>query len=349
MIWLNIEVSTLHSLEFIGSEPVNRATWLCLFGYCCAQENGGVIKDCRQWKSRLWEQTCGVTQDEVHSESMLWTWEGNDLRVWKYPSAREAEIRAKRAGGYAGGKASGRARRKASREASNEAELQAPGEAELQAELQPSREAMPEALLERKGREGKGMEEYTREDMRVRVENEKWLALAQTPPSCAEEQEPHIPSEDEVVEFGKGVAALPESYCRHYHAKKTECQSWVTPHGRLVLWKREIVRWWSTDRATWGSRIASGTSGGIQTPSDGSNAATEPARQQSQPVWAQVRSVKEALTIIGEKLQAITLPPECIDPDGYKAALAKRAPLLQQRRELKAKLDQLQMQQASEV
>lgn len=57
----------------------------------------------------------------------------------------------------------------------------------------------------------------------------------------------HFPSVEEVVEFGKGPAAIPEKYCRDYHSKKTEKHTWEC-NGKLVLWKKEIVRWFSGDR-----------------------------------------------------------------------------------------------------
>lgn len=103
MKWFNVEISSLHAPEYIGSDPVHRATWLNLSAYCCEQENGGRIANCRDWKSRMWEQLCGVTLDEVSASSRLWSWEGQDLIVWRYPIDREVEIQAKRSGAKAGG------------------------------------------------------------------------------------------------------------------------------------------------------------------------------------------------------------------------------------------------------
>jgi len=134
MRWLNIEISTLRSPAFVGAEPVERATWLSLLAYCADQENGGVIRRCREWKDRQWQQTCGITLLEAQLQAELWTWSGDDLRVEFYPEAKEAEIRAKRLAGASGGKASGEARR----------------EAVLQAQLQGD--------LERKGKERNGKE-----------------------------------------------------------------------------------------------------------------------------------------------------------------------------------------------
>lgn len=143
MKWLNIEVAMLRSPEYVGSEPVARATWLNLLAYCADQENGGVIKGCKGWKDRQWQQTCGITRDEAMLqgmlegvlEAMIWRWVGDDLHVWGYPKTSEAALKAKRKGGAKGGKASARAT--------------------SQAMLQGMLEGMHEGVLERKGK-GKG-------------------------------------------------------------------------------------------------------------------------------------------------------------------------------------------------
>jgi len=54
MNWLNIELKTLRSIEFLGSDPIQRATWLCLMAYCADQENGGRIKDVSKWMVDRW-------------------------------------------------------------------------------------------------------------------------------------------------------------------------------------------------------------------------------------------------------------------------------------------------------
>ncbi len=142
MKWLNIEVATLRGPHYVGAEPVERATWLSLLGYCADQENGGVIRDCREWADRQWQQTCGVMRQEVNLTSFLYQWNGNDMVVKYYPVDAEVALAAKRAGGHRGGKQSGKVRRSRS-----EAML----EGMLPAEV--------EAPLERKGKgKGKGKE-----------------------------------------------------------------------------------------------------------------------------------------------------------------------------------------------
>ncbi len=96
MNWLNIETTTLDSEEFVGSDPINRATWLCLFRYCAGQENGGVILACKPWADRKWQQLARVTQSEVLADSTLWRWIGDDLHLWSYPCDKEAEVKQRR-------------------------------------------------------------------------------------------------------------------------------------------------------------------------------------------------------------------------------------------------------------
>lgn len=100
MDWLNIHVSTLDSEAFVGAEPVDRATWLCLMRFCCGQENGGVIPQAREWSDRKWQQVCRVTLEEVVRECALWSWtEDGSLRVNFYPEEKEREVKTKRVAG----------------------------------------------------------------------------------------------------------------------------------------------------------------------------------------------------------------------------------------------------------
>lgn len=119
MNWINLNVTVLDSEEFLGADPVERATWLCLLRYCIGQENGGRIEGARLWKDRKWQQVVRVTGKEVASECDLWTWDGDDLLVAFYPTDKEAEIQhlrsigkqtseAKRAAAKANGSKGGR-------------------------------------------------------------------------------------------------------------------------------------------------------------------------------------------------------------------------------------------------
>ena len=96
MEWLNIHSSILDSEEFIGCEPTDRATWLCLMRYCSGQENGGIIVNCKDWSDRRWQQTVRITAVEVERICPLWKWSGSDLIVKFYPVDKELEVKAKR-------------------------------------------------------------------------------------------------------------------------------------------------------------------------------------------------------------------------------------------------------------
>lgn len=139
MNWLNIETRTLHDPAYIGSEPKARATWLNVILWCASQENGGIIDGAANWKCRQWQQTCGVTKREVEQAKNLLSIEGESVVVWNYPLSKQAEVQAKRQAGRQGGLLSGASRASSK----SEAELQAKGQ----------------AVLERKGKEGKGKEE----------------------------------------------------------------------------------------------------------------------------------------------------------------------------------------------
>jgi hypothetical protein len=95
----------MRSPEFIGAEPVERATWVCLLAYCAEQENGGRIENCAGWGDRRWMQTCGITLEEVQANSELWFWQNGDLLVAKYPIDDENKVKARKVAGRKGGAA----------------------------------------------------------------------------------------------------------------------------------------------------------------------------------------------------------------------------------------------------
>ena len=92
MNWLNLNTQTLDSENFLGSDPTERATWLCLLRYCIGQENGGIITACDAWADRKWQQLVRVTKEEVMQTCDLWSWDGDRLIVWGYPKEKEDEI-----------------------------------------------------------------------------------------------------------------------------------------------------------------------------------------------------------------------------------------------------------------
>ena len=115
MKWLNIEVSTLRSEQYIGSDPIARATWLNVLAWCCEQENGGRIEGAASWGDRRWQQTCGVTKDEVGLSAPLLVWDIGALIVWNYPLTKQQQVQHNREIGSIGGQAKTQAKAEAAR------------------------------------------------------------------------------------------------------------------------------------------------------------------------------------------------------------------------------------------
>ena len=104
MEWLNIHRSTLASDAFLGCDPVQRATWLCLLAYCADQENGGKIEGAETWVDRKWQQVVRITKEEANAPCLLWSWKDGTLIVWAYPIEKEQEVKRNRINGGKGGR-----------------------------------------------------------------------------------------------------------------------------------------------------------------------------------------------------------------------------------------------------
>jgi uncharacterized protein YdaU (DUF1376 family) len=61
------------------------------------------------------------------------------------------------------------------------------------------------------------------------------------------DEEPVIPTPEEVETYGDTVG-VPANYCAHYHAICCEKHRWIVAGGKLIDWRREIKRWWESDR-----------------------------------------------------------------------------------------------------
>lgn len=64
--FIPIPREALTSEAFLGSEPVDRATWLSLITYSFSQLSGGRIQGAATWKNRKLEQLLGITHAELH-------------------------------------------------------------------------------------------------------------------------------------------------------------------------------------------------------------------------------------------------------------------------------------------
>lgn len=104
MQYVNIPLSVLRSVEYIGSDPVERSTFISLLGWCAEHETGGRIEGAAKWKDRQWQQLCAVTEQEVRLDCGLWCWEGDDIVLFWYPEFQEAKVIAARTNGKKGGR-----------------------------------------------------------------------------------------------------------------------------------------------------------------------------------------------------------------------------------------------------
>lgn len=219
MNYLNIDINDmLRSSEFIGSEPVERATWLCLMGWCAAQENGGVIESARDWSDRKWQQLCGITKEEATTACDLYRFDGEDLVVSLYPVDKETEVKTKRETARDNGKKGGRPRKKTEPKPTTETKEKPT----LVFEEKPNKNpdlTQTESVKERKGKEWNGMEE--RENAQAQELSPSHVSDSAPPPFSANERQkltaevnslhPHwrgeILGREECADFD---AALPE-------------------------------------------------------------------------------------------------------------------------------------------
>lgn len=69
-----------------------------------------------------------------------------------------------------------------------------------------------------------------------------------------DEHEPVIPTIEDVLAFTRCGAGIPDDYARHYVDTCCVNKRWLVRTAKgvdLREWRREIVVWWTRDRATW--------------------------------------------------------------------------------------------------
>ena len=106
MNWLNLELKTLRSTEYLGADPMQRATWINLLSFCADHENSGRIEDCSEWADRKWMQLVGITKDEAVSEWDLWEAKDGGISVKHYTLLQEQKVKRNRRNGKKGGRPS---------------------------------------------------------------------------------------------------------------------------------------------------------------------------------------------------------------------------------------------------
>jgi len=216
MNWLNIEVGTIRRPEYVGADPIHRATWLNLMCYCAEQENGGLIVNCAEWKCRRWQQTCGVTKAEVSDGCDLWEIVNDDLSVWGYPTEKEMEVSRKRQGGRTGG-------------------LKRAENSKLKGAAQAELEALLEAELQRKRREEKRKEEEGKET---------------PPPPAGQPDIPNNPNRiatyQQLIDFAASQPIGISEDCCNAFFDRMEADGWVNKEGFPLADWRPRFRSWAT-------------------------------------------------------------------------------------------------------
>lgn len=157
MEYLNITTAFIMSAAYRGCEPVERATWFSLAGFCALAENGGKIEGCKLWKPRRCEMTLGVTRAELHRVCELWTFCENDLIVNFYPVEQEAIVLRKRGVARVNGAKGGRPV-KTNVGTDIGSDIGSYVATQPEPILEPISEPISESVKEGKGKEGKGKE-----------------------------------------------------------------------------------------------------------------------------------------------------------------------------------------------
>jgi len=235
--WINLEVCTLRAEEYIGAEPLARATWLNVLAWCCEQENGGRIVNAATWGDRRWQQTCGVTKAEVFSAAPLLVWDGEDVVVWNYPKDKEEQVRHNRNVGAKGGKATTQAKTEAARTngakrnpstdpstdpSTSQATTQATTQALTEAPTQANTQAEPKQPAQRKGKEGKGIGKEEEEE-------EKMVAAVAAPAPSSSDWLPALIASDAY----RGIDVQREF---------AKCREWCSVRNKQVS-RRRFLAW----------------------------------------------------------------------------------------------------------
>ncbi len=202
MNWINIHVDTLRGSEFVGAEPVERATWISLMGWSCSQENSGRIENCKGWTSRKWQQLCGITLEEVQMQSELYVFDGDDLLVHFYPMDQQESTIAKRVNGKKGG----RPRKTATLET-----LTQQGDKPRGSVLVKPKDNLDVTLKESKGKESKGI--VSQKEAPARQE---------------------FPTLETILKFAKSQPMIIQPDCAETYFNDMEACEWVDKFNRPI-------------------------------------------------------------------------------------------------------------------
>lgn len=232
MNWLNINLKMLRSREYIGSAPEERGTWLSVLGHSCDQENGGRIIGGASWKDRQWQQTCGVTLNEIRRAKRLLLIDGEDVVVFGYPSEKQAELEAKREAGRAGGlsSASSRASSRASSCGYSCASTEGEGEGEGEGERNENR--------------NENRKEKEKEKEKDVGENETAADAATTSAELVlgDEAKAAKPEKQTDAQWIAGIKADPAFAGIDVEREHAKCLRWCSENGKQQT-RRRFINW----------------------------------------------------------------------------------------------------------
>jgi hypothetical protein len=227
MNWLNLNIQTLDSENFIGSDPVDRSTWLCLLRFCIGQENSGVIANCGAWADRKWQQLVRITKKEAMRQCDLWEWDGDSLIVWGYPDEKQDEIQMKRERAKTNGVKGGR-----------------PKNTNVETNGKPtlvnSAKAEGEGERKEKGKEGEG---------EGNCEVSPSPSLGYEIPKDIPFNPNRIATFEQVLKFGTGQMPPVSVECCEAFFDRMEAEGWITPRGFPLADWRPRFRSWATNWA----------------------------------------------------------------------------------------------------
>ena len=240
MKYFNLNLSIMRSPEYIGADPVQRATWLALVCWCCEQENGGIIENCREWKDRTWQQLCGVTLEEVLDECDLFSWNGDWLVINFYPSDKQNEVIAKREYGKRGGRPKSKEEPCDSIDCKKAESRTKPQQNHVVNHAENHMVQMSENGKEGKGREMKGKEEnntpsgvFTRADFPSDV-----LPMPQT----VTDVEDFMSQLTERPMAAEALSESAERFFDYFVLQKRHLANW---RSRARLWAKEDAKKWA--------------------------------------------------------------------------------------------------------
>jgi len=261
MEYISIPVKDLDAPEFVCATPVDKATWLCLQHFCCGQENDGLIIGAASWSDRKWRGVVRVTLREIMSKTTeLWTWEGDNLRVWRYRVDQQEYWKARRAASQANGKLGGRpAKKPENNQCENpsgtkpETQKKPSSKPRLQQEnpsiTQPETQTKPRKENKKPEKNNKQEKEYNKEEKEEEIKERKGTNPSVSPPTKQADSKSRCTHAEAVsffLEQGLGPPWLEQSLAENEASKFVdfyESKGWRVGSAPMRDWRASARNW----------------------------------------------------------------------------------------------------------